>query len=103
MNLHDEIAKVAHEIFEKNGRIPGRDFENWLEAEKIVMARHKGETQSVAEKTAKAAPSKKAPEKAPAKKTAEKKTTVAEKKTAPAKAAAKKTAAKTTAKAKKTK
>lgn len=41
MSLHDEIAKVAHELYEKSGRMPGRDLENWLEAEKIVMARHK--------------------------------------------------------------
>ncbi len=41
MNLHDEIAKVAHELYEKSGRVPGRDLENWLEAEKIVMARYK--------------------------------------------------------------
>lgn len=43
MNLHDEIAKVAYELYEKSGRVPGRDLENWLEAEKIVMARHKGQ------------------------------------------------------------
>jgi hypothetical protein len=43
MSLHDEIAKVAHELYEKSGRMPGRDLENWLEAEKIVMARHKGQ------------------------------------------------------------
>ena len=40
MPSHDEIAKVAHELFEKSGRVPGRDIENWLEAEKIVRARH---------------------------------------------------------------
>lgn len=39
MNLHDEIAKVAYELYEKSGKI-GRDLENWLEAEKIVMARY---------------------------------------------------------------
>ncbi|MDI6729277.1 MAG: DUF2934 domain-containing protein [Thermodesulfovibrionales bacterium] len=54
MNVHDEIAKVAHELYEKSGRMPGRDLENWLEAEKIVMARHKSEkkTSSGAKKTA---------------------------------------------------
>lgn len=41
MNLHDEIAKVAYELYEKSGRISGRDVENWIEAEKVVMARAK--------------------------------------------------------------
>jgi len=40
MNLHDEIAKVAAELYEKSGRIEGRTLENWLEAEKIVLSRH---------------------------------------------------------------
>ncbi len=39
MNLHDEIAKAAYELYEKSGKI-GRDLENWLEAEKIIMARY---------------------------------------------------------------
>jgi hypothetical protein len=37
--LQDEIAKVAHDLYEKSGRIAGRDTLNWLEAEKIVLAR----------------------------------------------------------------
>lgn len=41
MNLHDEISKVAYELYEKRGRVKGRDLENWLEAEKIVMARYR--------------------------------------------------------------
>lgn len=40
LNLHDEIAKVAYELYEKNGKINGRDTENWIEAERIVTARH---------------------------------------------------------------
>ncbi len=39
MNLFDEIAKVAYELYEKSGFIDGRDLDNWLEAERIVMAR----------------------------------------------------------------
>src|SRR5258706_16141007 len=35
---HEEIAKVAYAIFEKNGKIPGRDQKNWLEAEAQLMA-----------------------------------------------------------------
>ncbi len=39
MNLNEEISRVAYELYEKSGRIPGRDEFNWLEAEKIVKAR----------------------------------------------------------------
>jgi hypothetical protein len=35
---HEEIAKIAYAIFEKNGKIPGKDQENWLEAEAQLMA-----------------------------------------------------------------
>lgn len=40
MNIHDEIAKVAYNLWEKSGRIPGREVENWVEAERIVMERY---------------------------------------------------------------
>jgi hypothetical protein len=40
MKLYDEIARVAYDLYEKSGRIPGRDEQNWIEAEKIVRARH---------------------------------------------------------------
>ena len=39
MNLNDEIAKVAYELYEKSGKVDGRDIEHWLEAEKIVKAK----------------------------------------------------------------
>ncbi len=39
MNLHEEISKLAYELYEKSGRA-GRDLENWLEAEKLVMAKY---------------------------------------------------------------
>ncbi len=39
-NLYDEIALVARELYEKNGRVGGRDLDNWLEAEKIVRTRY---------------------------------------------------------------
>ncbi|MFA5353925.1 MAG: DUF2934 domain-containing protein [Thermodesulfovibrionales bacterium] len=42
MGIYDdfaqEITRLAYEIYERNGRIEGRDMENWLEAERIVMA-----------------------------------------------------------------
>jgi hypothetical protein len=40
-NLHSEITKVAVELYEKSGRVEGRDLDNWLEAEKIVISRYK--------------------------------------------------------------
>ncbi len=43
MNLQEEIAKVARELYEKSGCIEGRDHENWVEAEKIVLSRHAGQ------------------------------------------------------------
>ena len=41
MNLNNEIEKMAYELYEKGGKVEGRDLDNWLEAEKIVMARYK--------------------------------------------------------------
>ena len=37
-DLKEEIAKVAYEIYEQMG-ISGREVENWLEAERIVLER----------------------------------------------------------------
>ena len=39
MDLYNDIAKVAYELYEKNGYFQNRDLDHWLEAEKIVMAR----------------------------------------------------------------
>ncbi|MDD5428282.1 MAG: DUF2934 domain-containing protein [Candidatus Omnitrophica bacterium] len=33
----ESIRKKAYEIYEKNGRVPGRDLNNWLEAETIIL------------------------------------------------------------------
>jgi hypothetical protein len=41
MKWYDEIAKLARELYEKSGRVEGRDLDNWLEAERIVMERYK--------------------------------------------------------------
>jgi hypothetical protein len=41
MDLHDEIAEVAYQIWEKEGRVNGRDLEHWRAAEIIVGARLK--------------------------------------------------------------
>jgi hypothetical protein len=32
------IAKKAYELYERRGRVPGREVEDWLEAERMVMA-----------------------------------------------------------------
>jgi hypothetical protein len=40
MNIYDEIAKVAHELYVKGGYVRGRDVEDWLAAERIVRTRH---------------------------------------------------------------
>jgi len=47
-NLHDEIARVAYELFENSGRLCGCEIENWLAEEKIVFERHKKEMEQEA-------------------------------------------------------
>jgi hypothetical protein len=42
-DLYSEIARIASELYEKSGRIEGRDLENWLEAEKIVKSKYSRE------------------------------------------------------------
>jgi hypothetical protein len=39
--LHLEILRVAHDIYERSGRIEGHDLDNWLEAERIVKTLRK--------------------------------------------------------------
>lgn len=39
-SLHAEITKIAFELYEKSGRVGGRDLDNWLEAEKLGTSRH---------------------------------------------------------------
>ena len=43
MKLHDEVAAVAYELFEARGCIPFQDLDDWLDAERIVLARHAGQ------------------------------------------------------------
>jgi uncharacterized protein YhaN len=40
--LNEVISKKAKELYEKSGRKPGRDLDNWLEAEKAVKAQFCG-------------------------------------------------------------
>jgi hypothetical protein len=41
MELRDEIATLAYELYINSGYIEGRDEENWLEAERIILARQR--------------------------------------------------------------
>ena len=36
--IADAIRKKAQELWEKSGRKPGKDLENWLQAERIVRS-----------------------------------------------------------------
>jgi hypothetical protein len=49
--LQEEIARVAYELYEKRGRGDGCHVDDWVQAEKIVLARHA----QVAEKAGKPA------------------------------------------------
>ena len=40
-SLHQMVAKKAFEIYEKGGKEPGRDLDDWLEAERIIKQRKK--------------------------------------------------------------
>ena len=39
MKRHKEIQKLAYEMFEKSGRVHGRELDHWLDAERIIKAR----------------------------------------------------------------
>ena len=41
MNIQNEIEKAAYNLWENSGRIQGREVENWVEAERIVMASYR--------------------------------------------------------------
>lgn len=43
MNLYEEIARVAYELYLKRGCVHGHDLDDWLEAELIVLSRHAGQ------------------------------------------------------------
>jgi hypothetical protein len=53
--LYEETVKVASELFEKNGRVEGRDLENWLEAEKILKTEIHSNNHDSSEETSKVA------------------------------------------------
>jgi len=44
--LYEEIARVAFDLYEKRGKAEGFHLSDWLEAERIVMARHEKKQKS---------------------------------------------------------
>jgi Protein of unknown function (DUF2934) len=53
--LREEIAKVAFDLHQKRGLVHGSDMQDWLEAERIVMARHENPEKKESKKASKAA------------------------------------------------
>jgi hypothetical protein len=39
MKKHEEIQKLAYDLFEKSGKVHGREIDHWLEAERMLRAR----------------------------------------------------------------
>jgi hypothetical protein len=39
MDKRREIEKLAYDFFQRDGCVHGREFEHWIEAERIVQAR----------------------------------------------------------------
>ncbi len=39
MDLHYLIEQVARQLYLQDGKVEGRDLDNWLEAEKMVRRR----------------------------------------------------------------
>jgi hypothetical protein len=57
-SIHDEIARVAYELYEKGNRAHGNDLKNWFEAENSVMEKQE---RHATEMEKKAGPLKKPP------------------------------------------
>jgi len=58
-SIHDEIAKVAYELYEKRGGVHGNSLGDWFEAENIVMEKqekHAHEIEKRAEPVKKPSP-----------------------------------------------
>ncbi|MFA5354077.1 MAG: DUF2934 domain-containing protein [Thermodesulfovibrionales bacterium] len=43
MKKHEEIQKLAYDLFEKSGKAHGRDMDHWLEAERLLSGRQESE------------------------------------------------------------
>jgi len=42
--LEEEIRQLAYELYQESGCAPGRDLDNWLEAEKRVLAKYQSQS-----------------------------------------------------------
>ena len=38
MDRRTEIERLAYELYEKSGRIGGRELDNWVEAERLISS-----------------------------------------------------------------
>ncbi len=47
--VREEIAKLAYRLWEKDGKVEGRDKEHWRQAEMMVAARLKEGSQILSE------------------------------------------------------
>ena len=45
--LHEAIRRRAEEIYRRNGSIPGRDLENWSQAEREVLSEFRRPRQAI--------------------------------------------------------
>ena len=43
MDIHDEIARVAYELYVTRSCMEGHALDDWLEAEEIVLSQHAGQ------------------------------------------------------------
>ncbi len=47
MELQNEIAQLAYELYEISGREEGRDLANWLEGEHLILLRNRAPEENV--------------------------------------------------------
>jgi len=59
MDKRYEIECIAYDLYQKSGCIPGRELDNWLEAERIVCLRHPMAESSIEKKITKSSVTKK--------------------------------------------
>jgi hypothetical protein len=51
-DLHNEIAKIAYDLYQKEGCPEGRELIHWFQAEKIVKERHQAGPEETSGRTA---------------------------------------------------
>jgi len=47
MNLTDEIRRLAYDLYVRSGCVENREWENWFEAEKMVLSQFKQEQEQL--------------------------------------------------------